>query len=231
MSERDKNSIHSGHRGRIRLRFETEGLASFAPHEVLEFLLFYVISYRDTNELAHRLLDKFGRLDRVLDADISSLTEVDGIGYNAAVFLKLIPQAAQYYVRERFQEDVRIENSEQMGKYMCSRIGFYANEVFAVSAFDSRRRETAFEILDKGIVSQTTVHMRRLAEFAIAHRAEMLVIAHNHVTGEPIPSQADRETTKRICVGLRQIGITVSDHIIVSGEKYYSFSENGIMPI
>lgn len=228
MSENE--NIHRGHRIRLRRRFDTEGLKSFEPHEVLELLLFYAIPKRDTNATAHLLLQKFGRLDKVFDASIDELISVEGIGYNTAVLLKLIPEIAQYYAQERFQDTIHIENSNEMGKYMCSRIGFLPKEVLAAAVLDSRRREIAFKIMDEGIVSQTAVNIRALAEFAIAHQAETMVIAHNHVSGDPVPSQSDRDTTRMICKALFGIGVIVSDHIIVAGEKYYSFAENGILP-
>lgn len=227
----EKNErLHEGHRSRLRQRFENEGLRDFQPHEALELLLFYSVPMKDTNELAHRLLDKFGSLDRVLDADISQLTRVEGVGYNTAVLLRLMPELAQYYAKVRFNKKVRIENSEEMGEYMCSRIGMFPYEAFAAAAFDSGRNEIAFEIISEGSVSQTEVQLRRLTEFAIRRRAEILVVAHNHVAGAPMPSHADREATRIMCRALLQIGIRVADHIIVSGDRYYSFAMNDIMP-
>ncbi|MGN1098577.1 MAG: RadC family protein [Clostridia bacterium] len=227
----DKENPHAGHRGRVRLRFENEGLRDFEPHQVLELLLFYSIPKRDTNEIAHRLLDKFGSLDRVFDAELSSLMQVKGVGYNTAVLLKLMPELAQYYAKSRFTKEVRIENSEQMGEYMCSRIGLAECEVFAAAAFDSGRNEIAFEIISEGILSQTEVQLRRLTEFAIHKKAEIIVVAHNHVASDPTPSQADRENTRKICKSLYPLGIKVADHIIVSGDRYYSFAMNNIMPM
>lgn len=227
----EKEKVHSGHRNRVRLRFETEGLDAFEPHQVLELILFYAVPQRDTNETAHLLLEKFGSIDKVFDAELSSLMAVSGVGYNAAILLKLMPEVARYYAKERFNKSVHIENSEQMGEYMCSRIGIMAKEVFAAAAFDARRNELAFEIISEGFVAQTTVQTRRLAEFAFEHKAEMLVIAHNHVSGDTTPSHADRETTRKVCASLKNVGVIIADHIVVSGEKYYSFSANGILPV
>ncbi len=225
------NNPHEGHRKRLRLRFETEGLESFAPHEALELLLFYAIPRGDTNVLAHRLIERFGSLDRVLDADASELTSVDGVGSNTAALLRLIPAFSQYYVRERFDKTVSIKNSEQMGSFICSRIGFINREVLAAVAFDSRRNEIAFEIIDRGFSTEAPVKLRSLVEFAVRHNAAMIVIAHNHVLGAPTPSQADRDTTRRICTAMCEVGIPVCDHIIVSGENYFSFAANGILPV
>lgn len=222
---------HSGHRERLRHRFETQGLDSFEPHEVLELLLCYSIPRRDTNSLAHALIDEFGSLDRVLDADIADLMTVEGVGYNTAVLLRLSRELIQYYIRSRNDVKANIDSCEQMGEYMCARIGMLDHEVFAVTGFDSQRREVAFEILSEGYVSQAEVRFRKIAEFALKKKAEMIVIAHNHVHGGPMPSQADRDTTREICRCMSKIGVKVIDHIITAGDQYYSFAMNNILPI
>ncbi len=225
------DNIHAGHRQRVRERFLAEKLRNFAPHEVLELLLFYAVPKRDTNETAHLLLDKFGSIDRVFDASLPDLLDVKGVGENMAVLLKLMPEISQYYIKERYGKNVHIENIEQMGKYMCSRIGMAGWEIFAAAAFDADKNEIAFSVISEGSVSRTDVNLRSLTEFAISTRAEMVVIAHNHVTGKPFPSQADRDATRKICRTLAEIGIKIVDHIIVSGDSFFSFADNGIMPV
>lgn len=224
-------NIHAGHRQRVKQRFLAEGLKNFAPHEVLELLMFYTVPKRDTNEAAHRLLEKFGSIDRVFDADPETITEVTGIGENTMVLFKLMPEIAQYYLKERYDKTVKIENTQQMGEYMCYHMGMAGRELFAVAAFDADKNEIAFEVISEGTISCSEVPMRKLVEFAIKQRAQIMVLAHNHVTGEPLPSQADREVTRKICRVLSEIGIKAVDHIIVAGENYYSFAENGIMPV
>ncbi len=222
--------MHGGHRDRLRHRFEAEGLASFEPHEVRELLLYYSIPQRDTNPLAHELIAKFGSLDRVLDAEIPALTEVEGVGYNTAVLIRLARELFQYYAKSRYDGHIFIDNCEHMGEYMCSRIGMLDREVFAAAAFDAARREIAFDILSEGFVSQTEVQLRKIAEFAILKKADMIVIAHNHVSGGPMPSQADRDATREICDCMGRIGVKVIDHIVTAGDRYFSFAMNDIMP-
>ncbi len=225
------DNVHSGHRARLRERFEREGLEGFKPHEALELLLFYAVPRRNTNDLAHALLERFGSIDRVFDAGTEALCSVPGIGYNTAVFLRLMRPMAQYYLNARFGERKALDSTEAVGLYMCSKIGLMDKEVFAAAAFDAGRRERAFEIISEGFITQATVSLRSLAEFAIRAKAETVVIAHNHVYGGVKPSQANRDATRRICTRLLEIGVKVSDHIIVSGDDYFSFAENGIMPI
>lgn len=95
---------HEGHRQRVKKRFREQGLKNFEPHNVLELLLFYAIPRRDTNEIAHRLLEAFGTFSRVLDAPVEELTKVEGISENSALLLKLIPQLCQLYYEEKVHD-------------------------------------------------------------------------------------------------------------------------------
>ena len=90
-------NLHEGHRQRLKERFLREGLDHFEPHTVLELLLFYAVPQRDTNELAHRLIARFGSLDAVFDAAFDELCAVEGIGRNTATLLKLVPDLTRRY--------------------------------------------------------------------------------------------------------------------------------------
>ncbi len=222
---------HGGHRDRLKTRFEKEGLRDFEPHEVLELLLYYAIPRRDTNPVAHAILERFGTLDRAFDASVEELAEIDGVGRHAATLISMMPRLFQYYARCRFAERPRLDDCDSMGRYFCAQIGLMDTEVFAAAAFDAERRQIAFEIISEGSVVQTEVRLRALVEFALRKRAAMLVLAHNHVHGPLCPSQADRDATRLICRSLGQIGVRVADHIIVAGDGYFSFAMNDIMPI
>ena len=98
-------NVHKDHRKRMREKFMQDGIESFQPHEVLEMLLFYSYRQRNTNEIAHRLLDRFGSLPAVFEADIKSLTEVPDVGENTAVFLKLLACVQRYYMKEKYSKE------------------------------------------------------------------------------------------------------------------------------
>lgn len=92
-----KDNLHAGHRKRMRKRFHETGLAGFAEHEVLEMLLYYANSQKNTNPLAHQLIREFGSLKGVLDASYEELLEVEGVGEVAATMFKLLPQVFKLY--------------------------------------------------------------------------------------------------------------------------------------
>ena len=87
--------MHDGHRLRIRKKFILNGFDNFEDHEILELALFYAIPRKNTNVIAHELLDKFGTVDAVFDAPMNMLKEVEGIGESAAVFIKMISGLAR----------------------------------------------------------------------------------------------------------------------------------------
>ena len=92
--------IHDGHREKMRRRFLTSGLESFADHEALELLLYYAIPRRDTNPIAHALMERYGSLSAVMAAPVEDLQKVEGVGENAAVLLKLVPRLCQMCIRD-----------------------------------------------------------------------------------------------------------------------------------
>ena len=111
-------SIHDGHRQRLKQRFLQQGLDGFTDIQVLELLLFYAIPRRDTNPIAHALLDKFGSLRQVLDAPVDRLTEVEFITENVAVLLKLAPAMLRYYQVDKIQEEMPLVTIEACGDYL-----------------------------------------------------------------------------------------------------------------
>ena len=95
------NSVHDGHRERLRKRFLKEGLDNFQPHEILELILFYSIPRRNTSELAHNLINHFGSFSAVLDAPVEALTQVNGISTQSAVLISMLSQVLRRYNKEK----------------------------------------------------------------------------------------------------------------------------------
>ncbi|MBQ4515769.1 MAG: DNA repair protein RadC [Clostridia bacterium] len=215
---------HDGHRQRMKSRYMKEGLDSFAPHEVLELLLYYAIPRRDINELAHRLIDHFGSVANVLDADIEDLKQIDGIGENAAVLLNLIPSLSRVYTSSKWDRNTSLLSTNAIGEYAVSMYVGKKNEEFGIICLDSNRRIHYSGIIIKGTVNQTEAYPRVVVSEVLKHNAVNVVLMHNHPSGSLIPSQSDREATKNIVAALEAIGVHVIDHIIVAGDRFNSMS-------
>ena len=224
-------SIHEGHRQRLKNRFLNEGLDNFEEIHVLELLLFYCIPQKDTNPIAHNLLEKFSTISGVFGASIEELCTVKGIKEHSAVFLKTIPAFSQFYSSLAVREKKTIATSFDAGQYVCGMIGGLTKEVFAILCLDAQRKVIAFEILEEGTVSRSDVSPRKVVECAIRHNASQVIHAHKHPSGTLCASENDRILTGRLCDLLEGMDIMVVDHIIAThGDKYLSMADSSLMP-
>jgi DNA repair protein RadC len=224
-------SVHQGHRQRLRERFLREGIDAFADHQVLELLLFHVLSRVDTNPVAHRLLDRFGSLAAVLEADPADLADVPGVGPNAAAFLALIPQVSRRYLHVRAnRQRPQLSSSEAVERYVVPLMAGRPEEVFWVLCLDAQCRLIHAKVVAEGTVTAARVEPRHVVECAVRHRAASVVLAHNHPQGTAKPSDDDRRITQLLSDALTPIGIRVLDHLVVAGDAAFSFAREGVLP-
>ncbi|MCQ2424094.1 MAG: hypothetical protein MJ088_04275 [Clostridia bacterium] len=216
----EQKKPHEGHRARLRCRFETEGLDEFEPHNVLELLLFYAIPRRDTNEIAHRLLDRFGSLGGVFSADVKELQKVEGVGRATANFLRLVPAVA----REAMLEELGAKpvTADTAGSYFF----WYLR--------GAPKSSTAYLLIGKdgmiagrGILTEGK-RLRRpvtatLVEEAEAAGCSAVMLAHNHADGRLEPSVDDLDATEKIRFTLSEHGIGLLAHYIVTSETAREF--------
>ena len=224
----DKNP-HKGHRQRVKNRVLREGVDSFEDHQILELLLFYCIPMKDTNELAHLLIDRFGSLAGVLDARPEDLCAVTGITENSGILLNLIPSLARRYHQEKLKEKTILDSTTKAGEYARALFTGRLYEVFYVICMDSQNRVNHTALLHEGTINEAPVYPRLIVETALRHQATSIILAHNHPGGSHQPSQADVEVTRKIRTATEAIAITVADHIIVAGDGYFSFAENRLL--
>jgi len=224
--------LHKGHRDRLRLRFLKEGLDSFEDHQVLELLLFQAIPRRDTNPISHKLMQRFGSLSAVLEADPKDLAAVEGVGANAAAFLSMIPHVTRRYFYDRIRHSRKTLNtSEAAAEYLVPLMAGRSEEVFYVICLDSQLRVLYPALISEGTVKDALVHPRKVAEAAVRHKAASVILAHNHPAGSARPSAHDHKLTRNLVQALGGINVHVVDHIIVAGEVIYSFQREGTLPV
>ena len=219
-------SIHAGHRERLKDRFRREGLDNFDELYVLELLLFYCIPRVDTNPIAHRLLDHFGSLTAVLEADPKELERVEGIGENASTFLSLITQVGRYYQVKRSQQGEVLTSISKCGEYLVPY--FFGREVETVFllCLDAKSKVLCCKKVGEGSVNSANIPIRRLVEIALGVNATTVVLAHNHPSGLALPSADDIQTTHRVAAALDAVDIVLADHIIVTNDDYISLVQS-----
>lgn len=216
-----KQLPHEGHRERLKARFIENGLHGFEEHNILELLLFYSIPRQDTNEIAHALIDRFGSLKGVLDADFSELCTVKGIKGNSATLLKLIPQISKAYaVATDENEDLIFESADKAGYYLTNQFIGETAEVVYVMLLDNSFRLIKTVRLFEGNVNSTAIDRRKIAEIAIKNNASSIIIAHNHPNGIACPSTDDIQTTSGLLSVFSSIGIHVLEHFVVAGKSF-----------
>lgn len=219
--------VHDGHRERLKARFLEHGIDSFNDLNALELLLFYAIPRRDTNVIAHALLDRFGGLSGVFDASISELTDVPGIGENAALLIKLVPQMVKKKEFSKVSDMRTFHKSSQVAQFLIPRFMEEREELVLVMCLDTRNSLLCCEVLNRGVVNAVDISTRRLAEHALKHKASAVVLAHNHPDGVAMPSREDEVFTAKAQDALRLIGIRMMDHIIIAGKNYFSMRDSG----
>ena len=221
-------SIHDGHRQRLKDRFRQEGLDKFDEIQVLELLLFYAIPQRDTNPLAHRLLDHFGSLAQVLEAPVEELEKISGVGANAATLLSLTTALARYYMVNRGTQTAILTSTEMCGDYLLPHFVGRRNETVFLLCLDAKCKVLCCKEVGEGSVNSASVPIRRIVEMALSLNATSVVLAHNHPSGLALPSGEDVQTTRRLAVALDAVDITLADHIVVADDDYVSMAQSGL---
>jgi DNA repair protein RadC len=221
--------IHDGHREKMRQRFMTGGLDAFADHEILELLLYYAIPRRDTNPIAHALMERYGSLPAVLAAPMEDLKRTEGIGESAAVLLHLVPQVCRRARLAQVGEDQVLNSSERAGAYLLECFDGESREVIYQLCLDRKGKLLACKRLGEGSVASADLDVRRLVENAILTGASAVILAHNHPSGVALPSDGDYTATMRVRAALNAIGIELADHIIVADGDFVSMADSGYL--
>lgn len=224
-----KKNPHKDHRRRMRQRFLKEGLHSFSKHNQLEYLLFYCVPVKDTNVLAHRLLERFGSISAVLDAPYSELLKVDGIGEVAACFLKAIPQISGIYLDDKTNDTNLVNTAERLVDFVRYKFTGKTEEEMLVMCLDCKLKVISYEFIAKGTVNASVINKRKIAEIALFNKASSVVIAHNHPQGLALPSQEDMMATKTIATALKTINVRLLDSLVVADDDVVSIAQSPML--
>lgn len=219
--------VHDGHRKRMRERFRIEGLEGFAPHEVLELLLYYARARGDVNPLAHALMDAFGSLKGVLEASTDQLMSVEGIGEESATLISLMLPLFRRYSASVCQESPQLYNRGQAKDYCRSLLAGWRRERLYLICLNADRRVIAQRLITEGTLSEVPAYPRLIVETALNYNAESVLLCHNHPGGSLKPSRADIISTQHLIDVLQGLEIRLLDHIIVAGEETYSMQQHG----
>ena len=229
MPDEKKANPHAGHRERLKRRFAEEGLEQFAPHEILELLLFFSNPRSDTNPIAHELIHTFGSLSRVLDADIRELCKVPGISVHSATLLSLIAPLTRAYQKDLMGEKPTLASSREAGEFALAICRGRENEIVLVICLDKAKRVISWKILNEGGLDSTPVYPRMIAKEALMQKAWGVILAHNHPSGVLKASMNDKVMTAKIADALHTVDVQLIDHIITAAGGYLSMGDLGLI--
>lgn len=180
-------------------------------------------------DIARELLHEYGGLRQCLRAPAQALTTKPGIGLAKYAMLKAALELGQRYLQEPVCLGTRLNTSRLTQQFLASRLRDQANEVFACLFLDQHLRLLAYETLFHGTIHEANIYPREIVRRALWHNAAKMILAHNHPSGNPNPSQADKAVTAQIQQALGLIDITVVDHIIIGHPDHFSFADAGLM--
>lgn len=221
-----KENVHTGHRQRLFDRYAQSGADSFSDVEILELLLTYGIVRKDTNVLAHRLIDTFGSLSAVMDAPQLSLQNVEGMTQRAATIIRLLPQLWTRYDLCRQRTIKYLHTTEACGDYLIPYFRGLREERVRIMCLDAKCKLIDCREVAVGSVNTTALPIRRIVETALAVNATSVVVAHNHTSGIALPSKEDVTATHQLKAALNGVDIFLIDHIIVADDDYVSLRDS-----
>jgi DNA repair protein RadC len=177
-------------------------------------------------ELAKELLAHFGNVERLFDASVVELMQIKGIGQAKAIQLKAI-FGIVLKCRKPFSSKAPISSHQEAYEIAKGEIQHYKQEVLLVLLRDVRGCLIHREQVAVGTLSQVLAHPREIFYPAVRYKAHSFILAHNHPSGDPTPSNADLELTRCLVHSSRVMGIALDDHLIIGSEKYISLHERG----
>lgn len=220
---------HAKHRERLKKRMLTQGLASFEPHVVLELFLSYCIPRKDTNELAHALIRRFGDLRGVFNAGYEDLLTVKGIGEHSASMIAMMPQLFRLYAESDPLIPHQIVTTEEASRFVVPRFMDARQEKLLLVYLGNKNQVLGAEFVSEGSLASVAINTRQIVERVIAYRATGLLLAHNHPEGFALPSPDDISATRKLKAVLEPMQVTLLDHIIVADNDHTSMRESGII--
>lgn len=212
-----------GHRERLRDRFMEAGAEALPDYELLELVLFRAKPRGDTKPLAKTLLARFGSFAEVIAASPERLKEVDGIGDATVIELKVIQAAAQRMLKTKVMNRETLSSWAALLDYCRSSMAYNEKEQFRILFLNKKNQLIADEVQGEGTVDHTPVYPREVIKRALELSASAIILVHNHPSGDPTPSVADIDMTRRIAEAGEKLGVTVHDHVIIGRQGHTSF--------
>lgn len=220
---------HAGHRGRLRQRLLERGGEGLLDHELVEYLLTLAIPRRDTKPLAKALLAEFGGVGGLFTADAESLIRVSGMGETSAAAIKIVQVAALRLLRAEASERPVLASWQALIDYLHVDMAHRTTERVRVLHLNTRNVLIRDEVMSDGSIDEAAVYVREVIRRAIDFGSAAIILVHNHPSGDPAPSRADIDLTRKVAEAGRRLGIALHDHIIIGANGHSSLRAMGLL--
>ena len=218
-----------GHRNRVKERFLKEGPEKFTDEDLLELLLILNIPFKDTRKLARELLNHYKTLDNVLDAPLEELSKFKGLKEKSALPLKVVKEVAKRYLKEKALKTEYLRSPEDVYNYLRYEMQNLPRETLKVIFLDIKSKVLSIETLFEGTITESAVYPREIFNKAFEKKASLLILVHNHPSGDLTPSKEDIKLTKNLILAGHLLQCKVIDHLIIGKNGYFSMAENGLI--
>ena len=221
--------LEVGHRQRLRDKFLQGGLNGFLDYEIVELLLTLGTPRKDCKMAAKETLKRFKMLRGVLEAEDAELLEIKGVGPHNIFGIKLVQEVARRFLREKMMSRPVCHSSREVFDFLYHSLRDSKKEKFKVLFLDAKNYILDEKTFFEGTVDSSAVYPREIMKSAIRYNASSLIFVHNHPSGDPAPSESDKDITKELVFAANIIQIKVLDHIIIGNNCYFSFADEGMI--
>lgn len=221
------DNLHKGHRQRMMKKYLNNGIDCFEEHEILEIALFYAYPRINTNDIAHRLIGKFGSLKGVFSAKGGELSEIKGVGDNASFYIRFLFDLHKK-LNEQKKPAIRLDSSAKLLEYCRGLYTDYTCEAVHALLLD----EKFFLISDIEVIggmSHSELDTKYILRKALEFNCSSVILTHNHPTGTAIASAADITSTRALAQILKNVDVRLDDHIIISPDSGYSLRSTELL--
>ncbi|MGD2294382.1 MAG: DNA repair protein RadC [Candidatus Aminicenantes bacterium] len=218
-----------GHRRRLREKFLRAGLEGFLDYEIVELLLTLGTPRRDCKQPAKEAVRKFGSLRGILAAPADELMEIKGIGPHNILCLKLIQEVSRQFLKAKMMASTYCRSSREVFDFLYHSLRDCRTEKFKAIFLSAKNHILDEKTVFEGTVDSSAVYPREIIREALRCDASSLIFVHNHPSGDPSPSESDKEITKELVFAVSVMQIKVLDHIIIGNNCYFSFADQGLL--
>ncbi len=213
---------------RPRERLLSQGVEALTDAELLAILLHTGTRGISAIELAQHIITHTGSLSRLMTAPAGALDNIKGLGPAKRSQLLAVLELARRSYADQLKVQPVFESPQSLKQFLRSHFAGQSNELFIALFLDVGHRLIASETLFQGTLTRTAVYPREVARRALAHNAAAVIFAHNHPDGKASPSPNDKKLTNELKKLLSGLEVKVLDHVIVAGNRFWSFHEHGL---